>query len=270
MMRVWRVVAGQVKVQGSGTVLTDKEVLDECEVPAPLAYLRVMRLMLMVRVATKAPRSLLLLLSAGMPCPKSWMTAIKADVCWITSTSQLFQPQWGVSMAMWFRACKEHPRDMLKLLTQALKSQDLRDAQRWPAGRAEALLVQRVSCAECDCLFDTQQALSAHMARKHDVKAETRWHWGETFCPCCMLEFHSRERVIAHLQHKAKSTCKNFVLSLPRIAAEVYDHLESESTKDAGRLAKMGRRKTFAERPCFRIHGPLISPAMAGFVAATS
>ena len=58
----------------------------------------------------------------------------------------------------------------------------------------------------------------------HGGSTAARWHARITFCPVCLLEFHTRDRVIAHFSQS--SVCRmNLLLNHPCLGAEEFEAL---------------------------------------------
>ena len=88
------------------------------------------------------------------------------------------------------------------------------------------------------------------------VLSESFLYVDSSICPICLVEHHTRERVITHIK-KAK-TCHAILLNrgpiLSIYQAEELDSLEKEMQVG---LFKRGRRRNFAEVPCLHCEGPL-------------
>eukprot|EP00435_Cladocopium_sp_Y103_P041567 s1387_g11.t1 len=55
-------------------------------------------------------------------------------------------------------------------------------------------------CLQCRMSFLTKAGEGAHMCRAHGHLAQARGLFDGTACPCCLKEYHSHSRVLAHLR----------------------------------------------------------------------
>ena len=93
---------------------SDVAVLQYLEVVAPAVLVRVLRLRLMVRLARCAPSYLVLLLCEARRAPRSWVSAVEADLEYILDTlpasfSHRSFPLRDRTFEGCFRAFREHP-----------------------------------------------------------------------------------------------------------------------------------------------------------------
>ena len=64
------------------------------------------------------------------------------------------------------------------------------------------------SCGDCDEVFLSARALSAHRFMQHGIKLTCRDNLTETHCPVCLNEFHTRARLVVHVS-RASPICKS-------------------------------------------------------------
>ena len=104
------------------------------------------------------------------------------------------------------------------------------------------------------------QALAVHKFKKHGIKRQIRYHVGDiTACPACMMQFHTRERLLTHLGSKSP-ICSQFVIDhFPRLDAELFESLEAQSlVKDTKCKLQQGRSRFYTDnKSVFRLIGPL-------------
>ena len=112
-------------------------------------------------------------------------------------------------------------------------------------------------CTICKHQVRNHAGLSSHMFLAHGVKCPCRRHVSGTVCPCCLTEYHSRERLIRHLvpsQTTPLNPCRAFVLGLPPLPQDEFEMWESQ--KSAYNNVKKGLHPLFAHLPAFRVSGP--------------
>ena len=124
--------------------------------------------------------------------------------------------------------------------------------------RAQRDLQQVWSCDVCGDLFKSRQARAVHAFRKHGVKRRERQFIDTTRCPICLLEFWSRERVIAHVCEKREVCRINLLQREPILTAAQADELDRIELTDRARSnRRSGLRRAHASKPCVRLSGPL-------------
>ena len=66
-------------------------------------------------------------------------------------------------------------------------------------------------CMQCHRSFTTLAGESVHMCKTHSIIASERYLFDETHCPCCLREYHTHSKVLAHLRHatQCKETLRN-------------------------------------------------------------
>jgi len=85
-------------------------------------------------------------------------------------------------------------------------------------------------CAAPQPAFATAKALAQHQRTKHKMRVNLRWYVDDSgVCPCCKNIYHTRIRVMAHLQNPKKPECKTHVLSgfLNPLSASEVQRLDS-------------------------------------------
>jgi hypothetical protein len=113
------------------------------------------------------------------------------------------------------------------------------------------------TCVTCNALFATKQALAAHVSRKHGAKSEAvRWCCS-VVCWGCGLDFDSYERILQHLNRRAKCLDSIKKLNLTFDESKVTE-LRDQSIEATRKHCKNGRRAHFAKKACYRIIGPIL------------
>ncbi len=125
-------------------------------------------------------------------------------------------------------------------------------------------LVQCILCARCArTVFKDGQRLQVHKMRVHGWTHQARRTVDTTFCPCCLKEFHTRTRVIAHIMAKSQVCRANLELRPFRIS-----QVESYILDEVARLTdwlevKSGWRRGTAMRACVLFQSPDIAHHLA-------
>jgi hypothetical protein len=66
-------------------------------------------------------------------------------------------------------------------------------------------------CMKCQKHFASLAGESVHMCKAHQIIARERYLFDETHCPCCLREYHTHSKVLAHLRHahRCRDTLRN-------------------------------------------------------------
>ena len=97
----------------------------------------------------------------------------------------------------------------------------------------------------------TKQALAVHRTRKHKLCHVSHFYVSGTVCPTCLIQFHSRFRVLEHLRDRSSICLDHLMKADPILSLEetqILDKtipLESKSIKGKKRI------------DCYRVAGPL-------------
>ena len=122
-------------------------------------------------------------------------------------------------------------------------------------------------CQFCSFPFKSKQGLAVHQYHKHGIKSIMRMFVGlHSHCLCCLLEFHTRERLVRHLSDKSKF-CKQYMLdSITPLSVEVADEYDRACNASELRLnVKLGYCRSFTKnKPAYRLVGPLPCAMFAG------
>ena len=86
----------------------------------------------------------------------------------------------------------------------------------------------------------------------------------DTVCPICLLDFHTRTRLLNHLKYRSK-LCATTLLSseVPLISRENADELDSKERDFHRALYARGQRRHKAKENVFRVPGPLLVNPLA-------
>ena len=78
-----------------------------------------------------------------------------------------------------------------------------------------------------------------------------------TFCPVCLRQFWTRERVVNHVRYRSRVCKANLLLLGPCLSVEEADALDVSENGANLVLQRKGRRRHHAEQPVSRLQGPL-------------
>ena len=81
----------------------------------------------------------------------------------------------------------------------------------------------------------------------------------DTFCPVCLKQFWSRERVVNHIRYRSKVCLANLKLRGPCLTTLEADELDVVEHGAHAKLARSGLRSHHASIPAVQLAGPLQS-----------
>ena len=151
-----------------------------------------------------------------------------------------------------------------KLLDKAIQQRSFNESIAWSSSKTIKIpqLPLAFQCHMCPARFASKQALAAHSFQRHNTISPTRALLDVTHCPACLMEFHSRSRVIAHVNEKLKR-CRRAIHSWLRpLDADIVAQLDKHEAELARSLSRIGRSRVYADAPACRLEGPLLSAAV--------
>eukprot|EP00973_Karenia_brevis_P018851 2584783-Karenia_brevis.AAC.1 len=81
-----------------------------------------------------------------------------------------------------------------------------------------------------------------------------------TYCPVCLIEFHTRARVLEHIMYKGKK-CRcyqHLTLRGPVIDDDKVALLKKDVAASSHKCRAQGHRRSHAAKPAVRLCGPLL------------
>ena len=156
----------------------------------------------------------------------------------------------------WLRFILSFPSRWHQLVDMLFYSQSCLDRQQIGQDTAQ-LSFKCELCNDPQPAFASSKALAQHQRIKHKMRSVLRLRVDDSgVCPCCHNVYHTRYRVLAHLQNPKKPACKDFVLNsgeVPILSAETVRKLD-EMDKIAIREArKKGHTHPKVTKPARRV-----------------
>eukprot|EP00435_Cladocopium_sp_Y103_P031951 s274_g8.t1 len=199
--------------------LADDEILSRTRLPSPAELLRRARLRYLGTLYRAQHSTCWGLLNVDQP----WLALLRLDLEWMWAqlefSSDLGNP--AEHFGAWEAIIKYHPGYWKRLINRAVLHASLQrhnDFQVRQLHQAiHSLLVPGdtqvdepcardtepqafYGCLQCRLCFLSKAGEGAHMCRTHGHLAQARGLFDGTACPCCLKEFHSHSRVLAHLR----------------------------------------------------------------------
>ena len=105
------------------------------------------------------------------------------------------------------------------------------------------------------------QHLQLHLFKAHGWLHPSQYYIDAdcTICPICMMQFHTRVRLIEHLRYKGKKRqcLDNMYIVKDVINSDIVLDIIARDAECSRALSRAGHRRTKAQAPAFRVVGPL-------------
>jgi len=251
-------------------VINDSDVLFEYSLMCPNTFLRLARLSLFARLAVKAPEELLSLLLNLRDV--GWSASVVGDLRWIT-VGEHFSGFGGYSLEDWVVHIRDNPKAFKQRVNKFARTK-LANLYECDNPSPKGKMPQSVcsfDCSVCSASFPSFQQYSVHMFKQHQCRNIWRLYVGYgTHCEVCMKQFWSRERLINHIRYRS-SICKfNLKLRGPKCSEDEASVIDKTLAGDHVALARVGRRRHFADEPVIRLAGPLLPVVIDPSVKASN
>eukprot|EP00973_Karenia_brevis_P016097 2201074-Karenia_brevis.AAC.1 len=96
------------------------------------------------------------------------------------------------------------------------------------------------------------------MTRAHAWLHPAHYHAPSSVCMCCLLDFHTRNRLLQHLMYKSSVCLHNLLLRGPLLTELEVRTLNAAHLQDEADLRRAGFRRSKAKAPVVRLEGPLL------------
>ena len=226
--------------------LADDEVVCTLGVLHPARLLTLLRAQVAVRVATRAPWPVLLLLFAVRDASRSWLRVLADDLAHLAKAPCLAEMA-DAPLSRWFQFFRSFPVQAKQALVKAAGSTNWLSTQE-----IDREIVFTTYCFECGAAAQDRQALSIHLFRSHGVRRWIRAYVEGTTCLICGLMFASRQRLIDHLAEKGQICLHNYVLRYSPLSPDRVQQL------DADGRSEFSRRRRLEGAHGVRHHGPFL------------
>ena len=187
----------------------------------------------------------------------SWLYQIDIDLKW-ACTFSAFEACKHWSWNEWRDAVRSDVKSYARAFKRLIYSSQANASYCaiLQPNRREAMEPQ--ICPVCQYSASSKQVLSMHMLRKHATKKSIRQFTSSTYCFGCLLELHSRERLVKHVSDNER--CKNFYLESvdPITLAEseeldkqdLHNNLQQHTSNGHSRAYTQGVACYLYEGPC--------------------
>jgi len=263
VMFAYRIVA-DAAYSGTAPTLTDQEVLRLTKAVAPINLLRLARILLLIRVCAKAPAYTIATIMIAAQAKTSWLFSASMDIDWACVHYEPLASNAAWTITMWMDAFCCEPQKYKRLFSDACRSTAANVVASWATTATLSPLANHWLCDQCEKACATKQALSVHRWRKHGMKRYERLLVSTTFCEICLLEFHSRQRLLNHVAEKSDICRQCYHLLGPKLTLEQANEMDAYEAAHSQANKAKGLPRHQAKELCFRLQGPL-HPVVAPF-----
>ena len=216
------------------------------------------RLNLFIRCVVKCIVYILKLLFVARNGRRSWLASVTHDLAYVAFKCDKLSEMRGAHIRVWANTIRSRPGSFKQLFKSALSQPRLQLKASWATTAALKETDAAFSCHLCDYdgayrpPFKSHQALAVHMCKQHGIRHIAHVLVDTTHCPICLLQFHSRVRLLAHLMEKNPFCLNQLKRSDPVITQDQAMELDKANGSSARAL------KGASRKPVFRLQGPLV------------
>ena len=246
ILTVLRTVGGEERWKHSQ--LTDAQVVAAVGAEPPIILLRHKRMKLFISIVVRRYWPALVLLTAGMSAPRSWLGAIERDFAWLEE---------DVTIRQWVQRIDLNFKGVLKLISIKCKAASAAAVVVHAAPAAfDAVELGMHVCGTCGTSLGTAKDLAVHRANAHGhTRLACRYAAADASCWVCLGQYGGRAQLVEHLCRAPVCMLNRLVFTAPMSldAAAELAAADRESSKVA---RKQGRRSSYSGIPRRQAHGP--------------
>ena len=183
----------------------------------------------------------------------SWVEAVSHDMSVVSGVDAKYSCELS-KLCQCFQNLGS-PKPFKKLLISPILSMDV------PPEKELKAPDQDFQCYICNKQFYSLQSFSLHQFKAHGIRNLCRQYVAGSVCPLCLVNFHTRERLLNHVRYRS-IICRKYVMKgPPPLSMEEADQLDADDRLKMRQLRSAGNRKHSATRDdgvCHRAHGPLL------------
>jgi len=239
-------------------ILCNDDLINEYGLVVPLNMVRLNRIMLLCRIVRKSPPGLIDMIVSTSRIAGSWAHTVHSDMKWCCVCPK-FEDCSEFDFTDWIEHIKNcSPRSRVpRQFRMYLKSSFANISVAWESDKIVAPVTLHLQCDKCVMKFSSEQSYALHQYKAHGIKNQMRRFIAGTFCPVCLRQFWTRERVVNHVRYRSFVCKANLLILGPCLSVEEADALDVFENGANLSLQRKGRRRHHAELPVVRLQGPL-------------
>ena len=217
----------------------------------------------------------------------SWLSGLLEATAWARTTADTYdwlpsldnlhlEQAWTDLQPLWWQVRKlvekverlHLQRNKMSHEIQQQKTQhdNLLLQQGWcgPPGVQDVIMTDNsVTCEVCGYKAASQASLGVHAFKKHGIKVAARRFAEGAGCPSCHRHFHTRPRVILHLQYGTTRCLVHALRHVTPLSVEDSDLLDRKDMTHGVALHQKGLRDAAAQYPFFEADEDLVGLDLA-------
>ena len=210
--------------------------------------------------------------SIGEEKKRSWFGCVQEALKWVRATTGEFGSFDALRSLVPQDLVYAHPElalDLRRALRRAKKAHlvhlqmlvDLSDADDWlkdtmltagwtcPLLKCDKQARERYGCPDCGARFKGEAHLATHRQRVHGTLVAARRFVTTTKCPACKKNFHTRPRVIKHLQYHSLRCLPWLLLHGDPISTDLARSLDEADAVKIGEERRSGIKSVASRMP---------------------
>ena len=188
--------------------------------------------------------------------PGTWASTIEGDLRWLCQ-APAFEACTGYDLEKWFNVIYENAAGFTNSMHKFCRLPYANICCQWAVGNALKSLTETFACPLCNKTFLGKQAYALHKFKSHGIKCIERLYLDTTFCPICLIEFHTRERALNHIRYRSSVCRVNLMMKPPALSPEQANRFDADASGQITVLRQARHRRHAVDVPCFRLVGPL-------------
>ena len=184
---------------------SDDDLISRVELVSPRNLLRILRAGLLIRLLRTRPTVVWSLLCAAKDAKRSWLNAIEDDLLWYKDKHEFFERSDCSNLGGFFSCIAQNPKVFKKVVLKVCGDVANNTSNMWAKCKSDLGMCAANVCNVCAASFSSKQELALHSFRKHGVQRDMRRYVDTEHCFFCLQHFHTRERLICHLEERASA-----------------------------------------------------------------
>ena len=251
------------------TPITDAQVIQNYALLKPTVLICTARIQLFARIFKKNVIALITIIHSFQHCTYGWIPALKNDLKWL-ATCPHYSDYANYTLVEWIGVISVDPKLFISNVRKfsATPFANLFHQSTLPSlptspptpSPLEARL-ELFKCGTCSRNFESLQLLTLHDFHVHGNKHIINQIVSTTFCEICLVQLHTRERLLNHVKgHKGRpNICRrNYLDMQPIYTKEELKIIDAELAPSYKRMHAIAVRRHKAEIPCFSLQGPFL------------
>lgn len=202
IMNIYRDVVGAHWKRNQNKHICDSPVLHLAKVMPPPVLVCLARFIFFGRTCKRRPRALVVFLDHSAQVDGSWIQLFASDLKWVCQHLPTSSDLGSSDLYGWAQFALREPSDHRSLVSRTCTATAGSHITDRGVSSSIQSSFQPSVCPDCSRSFSPNAAMQSHRARAHGSRNIRRRFALSTSCTVCLLEFHTRDRLVHHLCNK--------------------------------------------------------------------